>query len=158
LTDYRDGMPKSFAMTNGSSWLDQSPTHLIHRVAQCGSQIFDAGERDLSPRQVAVLSTVAQNEGLSQTDMVALTGIDRSTLAELVARLKKKGLLTRHRKKEDTRTYEVRLTDQGRRSLKTAEPLAKKADEQILAALPVKDRQQFIRALQTIIATLQPRK
>jgi DNA-binding MarR family transcriptional regulator len=105
-----------------------------------------------------VLSTVAENEGLSQTGMVALTGIDRSTLADLVARLKRKGLLTRHRKKTDTRTNEVRLTGLGRRTLKTAEPLAKKADEQMLASLPAKERQQFIRALQTIIAALQPRE
>jgi DNA-binding MarR family transcriptional regulator len=82
----KDNMQKKIST---GSWLDQSPTHLIHRVAQCAGQIFDTGERDLSPRQVAVLSTVGENEGLSQTDMVALTGIDRSTLADLVARLKR---------------------------------------------------------------------
>ena len=152
-------MRKRTPITSGSGWLDQSPTHLVHRVTQCAADIFDAlaKDHDLTPRQVAVLTTVAQNEGLSQTGIVARTGTDRSTLADLVRRLQRKGLLQRRRTKEDTRTYAVRLTDEGRRVLRTIEPLAKKVDEQILAALPTKDRQAFITALQSIIATLQQR-
>jgi DNA-binding MarR family transcriptional regulator len=42
---------------------------------------------DLTPRQLAVLVTVANNEGLSQTGLVDRTGIDRSTLADIVRRL-----------------------------------------------------------------------
>lgn len=143
-----------------ASWLDQSPTHLVHRVAQRVGELFDAQtkEHDLTPRQVAVLTTVAENEGLSQTGIVDCTGIDRSTLADLVRRLKLKGLLERRRTNEDARAYAVKLTDQGRRVLRTIEPLAKKVDEHVLAALPAKDRQNFIRTLQSIVATLQPRQ
>ncbi|MEQ1711924.1 MAG: MarR family transcriptional regulator, partial [Hyphomicrobium sp.] len=53
------------------------------------------GAADLTPRQYAVLITVAQNEGLSQTNLVDKTGIDRSTLADIVRRMLKKGLLQR---------------------------------------------------------------
>ena len=86
------------------------------------------------------------------------TGIDRTTLADLVWRLQRKGLLHRRRLEKDTRTYAIKLTDAGRRVLRTIEPLAKGVDEQILAALPPKDRPLFITALQSIVATLQPRK
>ena len=41
----------------------------------------------LTPRQFAVLMTIAEEEGLTQTDLVDRTGIDRSTLADIVARL-----------------------------------------------------------------------
>ena len=144
---------------SNAGWLDQSPAHLVHRVAQCATDIFDAQAKDgdLTPRQVAVLIAVAQNEGLSQTGIVERTGIDRSTLADLVRRLQRKGLLHRRRLENDTRTYAVKLTDAGRRVLRTIEPLAKGVDEQILAALPPKDRPLFITALQSIVATLQPR-
>ncbi|MFZ1102753.1 MAG: helix-turn-helix domain-containing protein, partial [Hyphomicrobiaceae bacterium] len=39
------------------------------------------------------------------------TGIDRSTLADIVRRLTRKGLLQRCRTNEDARAYAVRLTD-----------------------------------------------
>jgi len=99
--------------------------------------------------------TVAQNEGLSQTGIVDLTGIDRSTLADVVHRLQKKGLLQRRRTKEDARAYAVKLTEEGRRVLATAQPLAKRVDHRILDALPAKQRNQFMRALASIVSTLE---
>jgi DNA-binding MarR family transcriptional regulator len=55
------------------------------------------GDGDLAPRQHAVLVAVSQNEGLSQTNLVEKTGVDRSTLADIVRRMLKKGLLQRRR-------------------------------------------------------------
>ena len=85
--------------------LERSPLHLLHRAGQCAAEVFQAelGGGDLTPRQFAVLVTVSQNEGLSQTHLVERTGIDRSTLADIVRRMLKKGLLQRRRTKEDAR-------------------------------------------------------
>jgi DNA-binding MarR family transcriptional regulator len=110
---------------------------------------------DLTPRQLAVLVTVAHNEGLSQTGLVDRTGIDRSTLADIVRRMQRKGLLQRRRTKEDARAYAVKLTDEGRRVLRMAEPVGRKVDERILEALPAKQREQFIDELQSIVDALQ---
>ena len=110
---------------------------------------------DLTPRQLAVLVTVANNEGLSQTGLVERTGIDRSTLADIVSRMLKKGLLQRRRTKEDARAYAVKLTEEGRRILRSSDPLAKKVDERILEALPSKQREQFIGLLLSIVDRLQ---
>ena len=110
---------------------------------------------DLTPRQLAVLVTVANNEGVSQTGLVERTGIDRSTLADIVSRMLKKGLLQRRRTKEDARAYAVKLTEEGRRILRSSDPLAKKVDERILEALPSKQREQFIGLLLSIVDRLQ---
>ena len=110
---------------------------------------------DLTPRQFAVLMTVAQNEGLSQTGIVDATGIDRSTLADVVHRLVKRGLLQRRRTREDTRTYAVKLTEEGRRVLRGAEPVAKRVDQRVLNALPTRHREQFIAALLAIVGALE---
>jgi DNA-binding MarR family transcriptional regulator len=109
----------------------------------------------LTPRQLAVLVTVSQNEGLSQTGLVERTGIDRSTLADIVRRMQRKGLLQRRRTKEDARAYAVKLTDDGRKALRTAEPLARRVDDRILEALPNRQRDQFINDLVAIVDTLQ---
>jgi DNA-binding MarR family transcriptional regulator len=136
--------------------LDRSPIHLLHRAGQCALEIFQAemAGGDLTPRQYAVLVTVAQNEGLSQTDLVERTGIDRSTLADIVRRMLKKGLLQRRRTREDARAYAVKLTDEGWRILKMAEPLAKKVDEKLLAVLPAQQRDRFLQDLNTIVQAL----
>ena len=109
---------------------------------------------DLTPRQFAVLVTVSQNEGLSQTDLVDKTGIDRSTLADIVRRMLKKSLLQRRRTKEDARAYAVKLTDEGWRVLKNAEPMAKRVDDRILSVLPTAQRDRFISDLNTIVESL----
>ncbi len=139
-----------------SNQLDRSPIHLLHRAGQCAADIFqvEMGLDDLTPRQYAVLLTVSQNEGLSQTQLVERTGIDRSTLADIVRRMLKKGLLSRRRTREDARAYAVRLTDEGWKSLRTADPVARRVDERILSALPAAQRERFLSDLGTIVTAL----
>jgi DNA-binding MarR family transcriptional regulator len=136
--------------------LDRSPIHLLHRAGQCASDIFqgEVGDGDLTPRQYAVLVAVAQNEGVSQTLLVEKTGVDRSTLADIVRRMLKKGLLQRRRTKEDARAYAVKLTDEGWKVLKATDPLAKRVDEKILGVLPGQQRERFLLDLNLIVKAL----
>src|SRR5262245_10644918 len=136
--------------------LDRSYIHLFHRVGQVAGDIFQAevAEAELTPRQLAVLMTVAHEEGLSQTGIVERTYIDRSTLADIVRRLQKKGLLQRRRTKDDARAYAVKLTEEGRRVLSVVEPRARKVEERILNALPAKGRDQFLAALRSAVNRL----
>jgi DNA-binding MarR family transcriptional regulator len=136
--------------------LHRSPIHLLHRAGQSAEQIFDgqiAG--NLTPRQLAVLTAVAQNKGVSQTGIVDATGIDRSTLADIVRRLVKRKLLQRRRTRHDARAYAVTLTEEGWRLLRAAEPLAKRIDQRVLDALPAGHREQFIASLLAIVNALQ---
>jgi DNA-binding MarR family transcriptional regulator len=136
--------------------LERSPIHLLHRAGQCAADVFQAEMEtgDVTPRQFAILLTVSQNEGLSQTHLVEKTGIDRSTLADIVRRLLKKGLLQRRRTKDDARAYAVKLTDEGVKLLKSAEPMARRVDDRILEALPQNQRERFLQDLNTIVAAL----
>lgn len=141
---------------NGDRDLSWSPLHLLHRAGQCAGDIFQAEmvAGDLTPRQYAVLVTVAKNEGLSQTNLVEKTGIDRSTLADIIRRMLKKGLIQRRRTKEDARAYAVKLTDLGRQTLAAAQPLAERVDERVLSVLPGQQRDQFLKDLHLIIEAL----
>jgi DNA-binding MarR family transcriptional regulator len=129
---------------------------LLHRAGQCASDIFqgEMATGDLTPRQYAVLVAVSQNEGLSQTHLVEKTGVDRSTLADIVRRMLKKGLLQRRRTKEDARAYSVKLTEEGWKVLKAADTLARRVDDKILAVLPGQQRERFLQDLNLIVAAL----
>ena len=135
--------------------LDRSPIHLLHRAGQCAADIFQAEISDLTPRQLAVLMAVASDEGVNQMKLVEATGVDRSTLADIVKRLLRKGLLQRRRTREDARAYAVKLTDQGRRVLSIATPAARRVDERVIGALPDKRRETFLTALASIVEALQ---
>ena len=136
--------------------LARSPLHLLHRVGQCVSDLFQSelGSDDLTPRQYAILLTVAVNEGVSQTQLVGLTGVDRSTLADVVRRMLRKGWLQRRRTRDDARAYAVKLTGEGNRVLKAYDPLARRVDERILAILPAQQRDRFMQDLNAIIQVL----
>ena len=135
----------------------RSPLHLLHRVQQLSEILFDVevGDSGLTPRQLTVLSVVAENDGLSQTGIVESTGIDRSTMADMVRRLTKKGLLQRRRSKTDARAYNISLTEDGQELLRIVRPLAKKVDQRIVQAMGSRN-DDFLRRLQEMIAKLQP--
>ena len=136
--------------------LDDSPTHLFHRVAQRINQMYEEQTKaSLTPRQICLLATLAQNEGLSQTGLVNLTDIDRSTLADIVSRLQKKGLVRRRRVREDKRTYSVKLTEEGWRVVRASEPVMRRVDELILSPLAERQRAKLVSDLKTIVVALQ---
>ena len=141
----------------GAPRLESSALHLLHRVVQIAGDIFadEMGPGGLTPRQFAILLTVSQHEGASQTNLVRLTGIDRSTLADIIRRMLKKGLLARRRTSQDARAYSVRPTQAGLDALAAAEPAANIADQRILAALPEDQRQTFLTMLNNIIGTIR---
>ena len=82
------------------------------------------------------------------------TGIDRSTLADIIRRMLRKGLLQRKRTKEDARAYSVRLTEEGRQLLDAAAPGASRSEERLLAALPSEQRVAFLTALSAIVKSI----
>lgn len=108
----------------------------IHRVTQCADAAwFDAaralGCSDLTPRQASILEAIAQSEHPSQTVLVDLTFIDRSTLSEICRRLVERRLVTRRRRKDDNRAYEMQLTAAGQTALEAARKVAAAAARQI---------------------------
>ncbi len=109
-----------------------------------------AAGSDLTQRQYAVLAAVAADEGLTQAELVRSTGIDRSTLAELVGRMRSKGLLERERSSKDGRANAVRLTEEGKSVLASAEPGAKAADKALLKLIPSSKRDGFLAALRAL--------
>jgi len=135
---------------------DLSVMHLLHRGEQQAEEVFSLsiGNSDITPRQYEVLLAVAKKDGVSQTDIVNATGIDRSTTAELVGRLVKKGWLQRRRAKDDARSYAVRLTAAGKNAMKIGESACLEADERVLAGLSSPQRAKLIKALGAIVQEL----
>jgi DNA-binding MarR family transcriptional regulator len=134
----------------------RSFSHLLKRAVQYSVHCYmeEAGKSGLTHRQYTVLSAVDAHDGKSQTELVRITGIDRSTLADLVARLMAQGYLQRRRSKEDARTNAVKLTPIGKKALKSGQSGADDVDKKLLQLLSVADRRIVMDALAVIAAQM----
>ena len=148
-------MNKSGKTSRANGGLAVSPSHLIHRVLQLALDIYaeESAASGLTQRQFAVLEAAAQKAGLTQTDLVKATGIDRSTLADLVSRMTTKGLLERERSALDARAKAVRVSPEGMLALEAARPCVEAADKRILQLLPKAKRDSFLEILSQLAAT-----
>lgn len=129
---------------------------LLKRAAQYSADLFaeQLGKTGLTQRQFTLMETVLANEGASQTELVKTTGIDRSTLADLVNRLETQGYVRRERSSTDARVNYVFLTEQGRDTVLKAKPVAMLVDEALVNSLPSNLRGSFVSALEELSGKL----
>jgi DNA-binding MarR family transcriptional regulator len=132
--------------------LNLMPGHLLRRCQQRAVDLFTAeiGEGGPTPRQFALLLCIQNNPGATQIELVRLSGIDRSTLAEILRRLLKRGLVARQRTDGDRRANALRLTPAGEAMVARAAPAVAAAQERILAPIPRDQRKELIRLLSLI--------
>ena len=132
--------------------LQESPVHLLRLALQRASELFaeqvDAGE--LTLRQFMVLLAAHQRPGCTQTDLVAMTGIDRSTMGEMLDRMVRRGYITRRRSSHDARANLIDLMDQGTQTLAAAMPAVRAAQQKLLDALSPDLQQPFLDMLRRV--------
>jgi len=88
-----------------------------------------------------------EEEGVSQSHLVRATGIDRSTLADMAARMEKAKLIKRSVSKSDARAKSLSLMAAGRKALAQATPGVLAADRMLMESLPVTRRDGFLKTL-----------
>jgi MarR family transcriptional regulator, temperature-dependent positive regulator of motility len=132
--------------------------HLLHRAEQAANRLFQDGALGfITPRPLAVLIAVSAQEGCSLAAVIEHTGIDRSTTTQIVRHLVRDGLLQKRRSRQDLRSAVLKLTDEGRQLLAAAEPVARNLNAALLQALPLAQREPFMKALQAVVRALEER-
>jgi DNA-binding MarR family transcriptional regulator len=86
---------------------------------------------DITPGQFGALYLVYQNPGLSQSDLGAALGIDRSSMVAVIDRLESRGLVVRAPSPVDRRSYALRLSEAGDRLVNDLAPQVRDHDRAI---------------------------
>jgi DNA-binding MarR family transcriptional regulator len=135
--------------------LAQAPGHLLRRAQQRAVEIFaqELGPGGPTPQQFALLLSIAQQPGISQVGLVRAIGVDRSTVAEMVQRLARRGLIARRRTAQDGRENTLTLSAAGTKLLQRALPAVERAQHRIMAPLARAQRKVALRLL-TLLAGL----
>jgi MarR family transcriptional regulator, temperature-dependent positive regulator of motility len=128
----------------------ESVVHLLHRAAQKADATFMRHSVGLTPRLFEVLKVVAAAGGVSQIEIMAATGIDRSSVASLVAKLVELECLTRRKRASDNRSYAVSLTAKGEAAFRRHVAIANQIDADVLSPLSRGERKGLLRILRTL--------
>ena len=109
-------------------------------------------ELDLRPGQFDVLVMIDQNPATSQSHVSDALGIQKANFVTTIAELELRGLISRCRSPTDARTYELRLTGEGRTVLRRAQELQAVHEERVCAQLKPAERQQLLALLEKLNA------
>jgi DNA-binding MarR family transcriptional regulator len=128
------------------------PGFLVRRLHQLHCALFLEETRGfaITPVQYSLLTTLERGE-LDQNSIALEIGLERTSVAEVIPRLKLRGLLERRRDPEDGRVKLVRLTPKGRALLRKMAPLVERAHARTVEQLPTARRARFLLDLITLV-------
>ncbi|MGH3263970.1 MAG: MarR family winged helix-turn-helix transcriptional regulator [Trebonia sp.] len=107
---------------------------------------------DISSVQYSILVVLDREGELSQRELCDEVDLDRSTIADLVARMERHGLIVRCRDPQDARRKTVGLTDHGRAARLRLRPLVDQVEDALTGALDGPDRDCLRGTLRTLLA------
>jgi len=103
----------------------------------------------VTPDQFTAMRTLLENEtsGLTQSELTKQMASDPNTIASLVERMEKSGLIERKAHEKDRRAYRLRLKTAGKRKYEEVREIAVAFQTEILSALPEEKREGFLSEL-----------
>lgn len=127
--------------------------HLIRRAQQVHQAVWARDvSADVSSVQYAALAVLERRPGASQAELGAELSLDRSTIADLVSRMIRRGLLTREQDPADRRRKVLTLTDAGREAYAALVPRVDAIEPIVTGGLSAAERSELRRLLRTVLA------
>jgi len=133
------------------------PGFLIRRLHQLHCALFLEETRgyDITPVQFSLMTALAARGELEQNNLALEIGLERSSVAEVVPRMQRRGLLTRRRSLEDGRVKLIRLTRKGAGLLRRMAAAVQRAHERTIDQLAPPERDSFLLQLIRLVEANQ---
>ncbi|HCL5925222.1 TPA: winged helix-turn-helix transcriptional regulator [Citrobacter amalonaticus] len=117
--------------------------HLLRQLFQQHTARWQHALPDLTKPQYAVIRAIAECPGIEQVNLMEAAVSTKATLAEMLSRMEKRGLVRRENDPLDKRRRFVYLTPEGEALLTVSMPLGNRVDEEFLGRLNDEERAQF---------------
>ncbi|WP_432570207.1 MarR family winged helix-turn-helix transcriptional regulator [Kineococcus sp. SYSU DK005] len=131
---------------------DDELFHVLRRVVQEHTARWQVAVPELTKPQYAVLRAVQQEPGIEQSALIAAAASTKATLAEMLQRLERRGLIERQGDPRDRRRRYVHLSAEGRRVLDEVVPRAGEVDTSFTRHLSAADQDRLLRQLHRMLA------
>lgn len=112
-------------------------------------------EIDMYPGQPAMLSTLSEEDGQSQTDIARNLNIKPATVTVMLNRMEKSGLLERRQDLNDQRVSRVYLTEAGRNMYTRVRAIRHRIDSECFANLTETEQDLLRRLLMQVRGSLE---
>ena len=136
-----------------ATFLADRPGFLVRRLHQIHLALFaeECLPFGVTPVQYSIMSVLRNQPDLDQASLAHEVGVDRTTLANVVARLEGRDLVKRTQGRSDRRLKHVRLTASGSRLVVRMHAAAQRAHERTVEALAPRQRAAFLAALRKLV-------
>lgn len=98
----------------------------------------------ITPDQFTVMRTLLERTGITQSELTEHMGSDPNTVASLLERMERSGLLERRQHEKDRRAHRLHLKLEGRRKYAKAREAALALQAEALSVLPADEREKFL--------------
>ena len=126
--------------------------YLIRRAQQLHVAVWArVVSTEISSVQYSILVLLERHSGASQRELCDLVDLDRSTIAELVSRMERRGLISRRRDPDDGRRNTLEITAKGLSERRRLLPIVEKVQEELVAPLAPEESAVLWRALRAVV-------
>jgi MarR family transcriptional regulator, temperature-dependent positive regulator of motility len=135
------------------------PGHLLRRALQAMNLLWDHEvSHVITSPQFAALNALYGEAALDQRTLGERISLDRSTTAEVVARLSARGLIKTARDLNDGRRKTIRLTPKGMATLQHLIPRTYVMTGRLVGALDAKEQAELLRLLTSVVSSNERRR
>ncbi|MEL7222324.1 MAG: MarR family transcriptional regulator [Bacteroidota bacterium] len=113
-------------------------------------QAFRDLEVEITTEQWVLIDRLAEQDGISQTELASDSFKNAPTVSRIIELLKKKKLISKKRSKEDKRQYLIFLTDKGKALHHKAMPAVQQLRRKGWHGLNEADYEHFVRMMNQI--------
>ena len=130
------------------------PGHLLRRALQAMNQLWDHEvSHTITSPQFAAMNALYGEPAIDQRTLGERISLDRSTMAEVVARLSARGLIQTARDAHDGRRKTIRLTPKGVAALQHLIPRTHVMTRRLVGALDSREQEELLRLLTTVVTS-----
>lgn len=134
-----------------------NPMRLIGQINRAFARIVDAPLRELgfAIGQLPVLVALKNAQALSQAELARLAQVEQPSMAQLLNRMERDGLVHRVADANDKRSRLISLTDPAQQRMPDAKAVMDATSRQALAGFSKDEKQQLAALLARINANLE---
>ncbi len=131
---------------------DELPTYVGYQVRRTQAKIFADFEAtlaavDFTPGSFGVLTLIRANPGITQVELAAAFGVDKSTMSPVIFRLEKRGLVRRQVLASDRRYHALYLEPSAEPQFLAAREKIRAFEASVAARLSKPEQRELSRLL-----------